>query len=218
MKIDTSELPGNSNMEKAKRIREEREQKNEPELSTAKRPVVRGHVEKRKTVHLSDVFIAQDVAGVIINTGKNVVVPRLRQLLYEIVNNAARGIFLGEPVAEFSVSPNRKRDYNSISNTPRSFTNSNRTDISAASPGGAFYSDDVKFEDYGQARLALDILDEIMEDSGVVTIADLYGTVDDHTAPFTGNYYGWTDISSAKIKTDGNRYWIKLPRPRQLKD
>lgn len=217
MKIDISELPGNSNMEKAQHIREARECKTEPEIVKTKRPVVKGHVERRRTVHLSDVFIAQDILDVITNTGKNVVVPRLRQLLYEIVNNAARGIFLGEPVAEFSLTQSRRRDYNSIS-SPKTYAAPNRIDVSASASNGAFYSDDVKFDDYGQARIALDILDEIMEDSGVVTISDLYGTVDDRTAPFTGNYYGWTDISSAKIKTDGNRYWIKLPRPRQLKD
>lgn len=218
MNIDISDLPGNSNMEKAQKKREDRQAKDASMIPVAK-GVAQGSVRKRGTLKLSDVFIVQDLSDVLVNLGKNVLVPRLRQLAYEMVDNAARGVFLGEKV-EFSASSHRApRDYNSISRG-KVYVNrseSPSTSITTGNGSSAYRFETVEFDDYGKARLVLDSLDDMMEESGVVTIADLYSAAE-LSCPYTAYYYGWTDISSAKIKFDGDKYWIKFPKVKQIKD
>ena len=85
MNIDISDLPGNSNMEKAQKKREDRQVKDASMIPVAK-GVAQGSVRKKGTLKLSDVFIVQDLGDVLVNLGKNVLVPRLRQLAYEMVD------------------------------------------------------------------------------------------------------------------------------------
>ena len=75
----------------------------------------------------------------------------------------------------------------------------------------------IEFDTFGEAQAVLDQLEAILEGAGVVTVADLYNEAD-ITCPFTGNDNGWYDISSAKIASDGNVYWIKLPKPQPIRD
>lgn len=221
MNINIPDLPGNSNMEKAQKVREARAEVTSTDISApAQKGLVKGRIRKRGIVKLSDVFVMQDVASVLVDTGKNVFIPRLRQLMYEIVDNVARGVFLGE-AAEFSPRMGRHTDYQSItksrvsSSGTKTFTRGESSTISTSQQGSGFRFDNVEFDDYGKAKIVLDALDEIIENAGVVTVADLY-SVAQISFPFTANYYGWTDISTAKIKTDGQVYWIKFPRVKQL--
>ena len=215
MNIDVSDLPGNSNMGKAQKKREERQKRDDSQIPTVK-GVAQGSVRKRGSLKLSDVFIVQDLYDVAKNLGKNVLVPRLRQLAYEMVNNAARGVFLGENV-EFSTDIRRTpTNYNSISRG-KTYINGSSNAITTGNSTSAYRFETVEFDDYGKARLVLDALDDMMEEAGVVTIADLYSAAE-LSCPYTAYYYGWTDISSAKIKFDGDKYWIKFPKVKQIKD
>ena len=214
MPIDISNLPGNSNMEKAQKIRDSRQTS---DIVPVQKGVVQGSIRKSKAVHLRDVFIMQDIFSVLGNVGTNLVIPRFRQLAYEIVNNVARGVFLGENV-EFSVGKPRPTNYNSISTGGKSYTRSSKSTVhTTSSSDGSFHFDTVEFDDYGKAKLVLDALDDMMESAGVVTVGDLYAAAK-LSCPFTGWYFGWHDISSVKIKFDGEKYWLKFPPVEQIKD
>ena len=54
-------------------------------------------------------------------------------------------------------------------------------------------------------------MDEIMEEYGIVRVADLYDLVG-ITGDYTDNKYGWTNIRSAEVVRVRDGYKIKMPR------
>ena len=65
---------------------------------------------------------------------------------------------------------------------------------SCSSPNNNIYKEE-RVNHTEMKTLVLDSLDDMMEESGVVTIADLYSAAE-LSCPYTAYYYGWTDISS----------------------
>lgn len=210
MKIDINDLPGNSNTEKAQAIRESR--KNEDDIVSPKNSVAKGRIrKKRSSAKISEVFIAEDIKSVATHVFDNLIVPRFKVLLVDTISSAARAFFLGESVID---SP-RRRDpagivsYNSIYDSPKASVSRNTSK--------RFDTSELIFDSYGDAQLVLDMMDEILADSGEVTIADMYEAAD-RSCPFTYTYFGWTNTASAKIVSDSDGYWIKMPKARQLKE
>ena len=212
MKIDINDLPGNSNTEKAQAIRESR--KNENDIVSPKNSVAKGRIrKKRPSAKISEVFIAEDIKSVANHVFSNLIIPRFKVLIVDTITSATRAFFLGESVIDGSST---RRDssglipYNSIYGT--------KTTVRSSSDQGhsIFRYDDLLFDNYGDARLLLDTLDEMIADSGEVSVSDMYAAVD-RSCPYTYEYFGWKNISSAKIVNDTDGYWIKMPRPVQLK-
>lgn len=221
MNIDVSNLPGNSNTEKA-RIRREGAKANN-ESASKSITVTNANVRKPPTrVRLSDILIKQDIVSVAEHVFVNTIMPRLANLAVEVVDGIARGVFLGE-TTEYSRSralPSEHVSYQQYYG--KQTVQARKTSNNSFRYGTRF--DDVIFETFGDAQIVLDKLDDMINETGVVSIADLYSAAEGHTinpnlsCPFTGNYYGWTDISKAKVTSDGRVYWIKLPSAREIKD
>lgn len=210
MNIEVNNLPGNSNMEKAQAIREIR--KNEDDVTKPRNSVAKGRIRKKSTsARLSEVFVAEDIKSVAAHVFDNLIVPRFKVLIVDTISSAARAFFLGESVID---RPGRRDpagnvSYNSIYDSPK-------TTMSRKTSNGFGYAELI-FDTYGDAQLVLDKMDEILADSGEVSIADMYEAAD-RSCPFTYTYYGWTNTASAKIVSDSDGYWIKMPKARQLKE
>lgn len=212
MNINIDDLPGNSNTQKAKEIREIR--KNEDDVTPKRKAVAKARVRKQATTtRISDIFVAEDIKSVANHVFSNLIIPRFKVLIVDTITSATRAFFLGESVIDGSSA---RRDnsglipYNSIYGT--------KTTVRSSSDQGRsiFRYDDLLFDNYGDARLLLDTLDEMIADSGEVSVSDMYAAVD-RSCPYTYEYFGWKNISSAKIVSDTEGYWIKMPRPVQLK-
>ena len=212
MNINIDDLPGNSNTQKAKEIREIR--KNEDDVTPKRKAVAKARVRKQATTtRISDIFVAEDIKSVANHVFSNLIIPRFKVLIVDTITSATRAFFLGESVIDGSSA---RRDssglipYNSIYGT--------KTTVRSSSDQGRsiFKYDDLLFDNYGDARLLLDTLDEMIADSGEVSVSDMYAAVD-RSCPYTYEYFGWKNISSAKIVNDTDGYWIKMPRPVQLK-
>lgn len=178
--------------------------------------VAKGRVKKDSTSRkLSDIFIVEDIETVGSFVLERVVIPALQRLAVDTINSIARGIFMGEGAIGSgntgSRSPANMVSYNSM------YDNGAKGTISRRNTSGDTRFAELMFDSYGEAQLVLDKMDECLADSGVVTIADMYGFAD-VSCPYTGNYYGWTNISAAKIVADSDGYWIKMPKARQIKD
>lgn len=80
-----------------------------------------------------------------------------------------------------------------------------------------FDIEDIVFEDVLEADTVRENMLEIIDQYGVVTVADLYDMTD-LTAPYTATKYGWTDLSDENVHIvrvrDG--YILKLPTPLPL--
>lgn len=215
MKIDIPDLPGNSNMEKATKEREVR--KNEDDVTPKRHAVVKGHVKQKQTkTTLADLIIKQDFHSAAEFAFINVIIPRFQNLVVDTITSVIRGIFLGENSVPSS-NGFRTRPVSSIVNYNKMHTSSSITTKAAKVANSGFKYNIVTLDSYGDAQLVLDKMEEMLETQGYVSIADMYECVD-ASCPYTYNYYGWTDISKAKIVEDGGEYWIKLPSAYQIKD
>lgn len=208
MKIDIPDLPGNSNIEKSR-------QANTTEQHSESKAVTHGRLKtvKRRT-RLSDIFTPEDTSSVASFVFTRLIIPRLQVLAVDTINAVARAIFLGERTSE----PSRKtpggytsyQGYYGEKKPASKLSSSKKTN-------GSFQFQDVVVDTYGDAQLILDRLDEQLDDQGYVTVSYLYEAAG-LPCPFTGNYYGWENISSARIVTDSDGYLIEMPEPHALKD
>lgn len=182
----------------------------------SRKPVAKGQLHKRSfSTTLSDIFIMQDVKSVGAFVFQRVIVPALQNLAVNTINSVARGIFLGEGSINTYNEPRR----GSTGYTPYGsmYQGDNRSaTVTKHKTGGRFRFEELSYADYGDAQLVLDDLDECIKASGRATIADLY-EASDISCPYTGHYYGWTDLSKARIVQDGDRWWLKMPNAIEFK-
>lgn len=219
MNIDTSGLPGNSNMQKAALVRKEKSK--ESVISSSNHITAKGRIRDTKTKpKLTDIFVKTDIQDIIYGVIGTVFIPRMQNLIVEVVNGVARAVFLGETV-ELSrssrIDVKKHTDYTGFSPSYKKIKSQSSPIRTTPSRGSNNKFDEIVWDTYGEAKIVLDTLDEIMQEQEIVTVSDLYNEAG-VTCPFTGDYLGWTDISSAKIVTDGNVYWIKLPPAKEITD
>lgn len=169
--------------------------------------VVKGTVKTRKrngVTKLKDVFVNEDAKNVKSYIFSDVLVPAIKKLLYDIVNDGASMLLFG------NTSSSRKKTIGS-NVSYRQFYDSKVEDRRPVS-SSRFDYEDLIFESRGEAEAALSKMDEVIDVYGTVSVADLYDMCD-LTAPYTSNRYGWSNIQTAEVARlrDGG-YVLKLPR------
>lgn len=169
--------------------------------------VVNGTVKTRKrngVTKLKDVFVNEDAKNVKSYIFSDVLVPAIKKLLYDIVNDGASMLLFG------NTSAGRKKTIGS-NVSYRQFYDTKVEDRRPVS-SSRFDYDDLIFESRGEAEAALSKMDEVIDVYGTVSVADLYDMCD-LTAPYTSNRYGWSNIQTAEVARlrDGG-YVLKLPR------
>ena len=169
--------------------------------------VVKGTVKTRKrngVTKLKDVFVNEDAKNVKSYIFSDVLVPAIKKLLYDIVNDGASMLLFG------NTSAGRKKTIGS-NVSYRQFYDSKVEDRRPVS-SSRFDYEDLIFESRGEAEAALSKMDEVIDVYGTVSVADLYDMCD-LTAPYTSNRYGWSNIQTAEVARlrDGG-YVLKLPR------
>ena len=132
------------------------------------------------------------------------------------INSIARGIFLGEGAIN-TFRENGSKPTTGYTPYGSMYQNGSSARSASHKTPGRFQFDELDYADYGEAQLVLDALDECIANAGVATIADMYAA-SDRTCPYTGYYYGWKDISKARIIQEGDRWWLKMPRAIEIKD
>ena len=169
--------------------------------------VVKGTVKTRKrngVTKLKDVFVNEDAKNIKSYIFSDVLVPAIKKLLYDIVNDGASMLLFG------NTSSCRKKTIGT-NVSYRQFYVSKVEDRRPVS-SSRFDYDDLIFESRGEAEAALSKMDEVIDAYGTVSVADLYDMCE-LTAPYTSNKYGWSNIQTAEVARlrDGG-YVLKLPR------
>ena len=169
--------------------------------------VVKGTVKTRKrngVTKLKDVFVNEDAKNVKSYIFSDVLVPAIKKLIYDIVNDGASMLLFG------NTSSGRKKTIGS-NVSYRQFYDSKVEDRRPVS-SSRFDYDDLIFESRGEAEAALSKMDEVIDVYGTVSVADLYDMCE-LTAPYTSNKYGWSNIQTAEVARLRDRgYVLKLPR------
>lgn len=180
------------------------------------KPVAKGSIRKVSHARITDIFIAQDIKSVWGYVFERVVIPAFQNLAVNTINSIARGVFLGEGSIN-TFRENSSRPSTGYTPYGSMYQSGSTARSSGHKTSGQFRFEELSYDDYGEAQLVLDALDECIANSGYATIADMY-TASELTCPFTGNYYGWKDLSKARIVQEGDRWWLKMPRATEIKD
>ena len=178
--------------------------------------VISGNAKVRKksgASKLADVFVSEDVTNVKSYVVMDVLVPALKKLVFDIVTDGIDMILYG------STGHSKKRsnknssyvDYRSISSDRRDERRYDRDYASRA----RYDFGDVSLDSKSEAEDVLASMDELIEQYGMVTVADLYDLIG-VSCDYTDNKYGWTNISTASAVRGRDGWTLKLPRVKNL--
>lgn len=174
--------------------------------------VVKGTAKTKKNNvrKLTDIFIAEDANNVKSYVLMDVIVPAIKNALYDVVVDGI-GMFLGKPIRgggarAASGGTAERTSYRSY------YDQRNEREYGRARAGSRFDYDDVVFETRGDAVLVLDQLHQELAKYGIVRVSDLYDMAG-ITAPYTYNNYGWNSLRGAEVIRVRDGYIIKTPNP-----
>ena len=190
------------------RFKEQQKQQQQESGEKKVQKVVSGKVRTKtnNTRKLTSIFISEDVSNVRSYIFMDVLVPAIKKALSDIVRDGVDMLLYGEPHG----SKDRSSRVPYVSYNKAS--TSRRDDRRVNHVRSGYNFEDIVLETRGDAEELLCQLDEAIEKYGVISVADLYDSVDlPHN--FTDNKYGWTSLRTAEVvRARGGGYILKLPR------
>ena len=161
---------------------------------------------KKKTgfQKLADVFISEDASNVGNYIVGDVLIPVIKKAVSDIVTNGIDMILYGESGRTKRSTGASYVSYNDYSRRRDEHRDSRRTRT-------GYSYDDIILDSRGEAEEVLTRMDELIEQYGMVSVADLYDLVG-ITGNYTDNKYGWTNIRSAEPVRVRDGYMLRLPK------
>lgn len=180
--------------------------------------IVQGPVKVKKKSglrKLTDTFISEDAPDVKSYVVKDVVVPNVKKIIWEvltggldIVLNGKNGSYRNNRTNAGRVS---YRDYGNDYKPRQQSDNSSRN-------RGGYSCNDIILGSRGEAEEVLSQLIEMLAEYDTpVSVAELYALVGE-SHNHTDWKYGWRDLSNAYVSRCTDGYVIKLPRPVPITD
>lgn len=196
--------PSNSNAAKQQRI----EKSTKPNNGVT----IKKRSEARK---FADAFLADDLNSIKTHIISDVLIPELKNALYDIATNALDAILYGS-----SGNPSKKKSVSSkfsyITPYHKMSNNNANSEHIADRPKKTYEYDELLFDTRGKAESILKDMDSHIGQYGMVSIADYYEFAE-MTSEYTTNKYGWTDIRGAKVVPYRGKYRIaNLPKAAPL--
>lgn len=176
--------------------------------------VIVGNAKQKKKSEIrkfTDVFISEDIDNVKSYIIADVLVPSIKDALYDVVTTSVKMMLFGDKGKPSSKTSGSKVSYRSYYDNDRkrdtSYNNSSRN---------GFEYDDIIFETRNDAEAVLNGMFDILERYEIVTVADLYDLANITNKNYMINKYGWTNLSNAEPIRVRDGYAIKLPKPRPI--
>ena len=166
---------------------------------------------KSASKKFADVFLAEDVSSAKSYIIWDVLIPKVRNTVEDVLVSTVHAIFGGSGDSRKTGSKVSYRNYYDERNGRRS----ERPDNNYIRSKVGYEFDDVVLETRGEAEAVLHQLDEVIGTYGVVSVADLYEMVG-ITGRYTDNKYGWTDIRNAEPIRVRDGYLLKMPKAMPL--
>lgn len=174
--------------------------------------VVKGKVKTKKKngiTKFADVFVSEDVSSVKSYIIGEVLIPAMKKALSDIVTNGIDMILYGESGVTKRKSPGSRVSYTNYYD--RRDRDRDRYGYDDRRVRAGYDFNDVILDSRGEAEDVLARMDELIDNYGIVSVADFYDLCG-ITGSYTDNKYGWTDIRSAQVVRVRDGYKIKLPR------
>lgn len=189
--------------------RYKKEQKSAPDDRKKVEKVVKGTVKTKKksgVSKLKDTFISEDVSNVKSYILMDVLIPAAKKAISDIVRDGIDMILYGDTHRGRSSSGASYVSYRSYSDRDR------RDSRYESSRSRTIYEpDDIILESRVEAEEVLERMNELIDNYGIVSVADLYDLVG-KTCDYTANRYGWTNIRNAEPVRVRDGYLLKMPK------
>ena len=149
-------------------------------------PVTTGKIKKKNGLQkLTDIFITEDINSVGDLIIHDIVIPYIKKIISERIQNGIDMILYGETGAS------KKKSYN---NSYNEFYDRKRQDRDKPFQRNKIYNpNDIVIGSRKEAEDVLSKLDELIDIYGMASVADFYELVG-VSGSYTDNKYGWTDI------------------------
>ena len=171
--------------------------------------VVTGKVKTKKKSEISklkDTFISEDVSNVKSYIVMDVLIPAAKKAISDIVRDGIDMILYGDTHRGRSSSSASYVSYRSYSDRDR---RDNRYESSRSRT--IYEPDDIILESRVEAEEVLERMNELLDNYGIVSVADLYDLVG-KSCDYTANRYGWTNIRNAEPVRVRDGYLLKMPK------
>lgn len=187
------------------------------------RPVEGGQIRKKSEFSkIIEAFTPENKADVSGSILRDIIVPELKKIAYNIVDSATSMILWGEggPRSSNYISSgnNGRINYQRISTDGYSPRFSQQ--LQEQAPRSSTLNQYAWFPDRGRADSALMDLQAAAERSKCITVADLYSVAGIESDNYQIHKYGWSSdefLSTSKVaKSLDGGWYIKLPKPYQI--
>lgn len=216
MQID--DFPSNSKVDQENR--KEPEKKPEKPKVTKHIPEVQGTVQIHKKTTMDkfkEAFSPQDIAEVKSYVLDDVIIPKTKQVLFDILDSGLKAVFFGTDSAKTSNSSAS----NSTKVSYRNYFDRGTVSSGAAARSSSYRSrqnqytfkfEAIEFSSKGYGESILASLEELIDAQGYARVSDM-NELTSVEGKYTDNGFGWTNISTARVIfiADRNMYTFKMP-------
>lgn len=167
-------------------------------------------------------MVADDVQNVGDFVVTDILVPALRNLIYDVIVGGAGRTIFGNAAARrpgvnpglFGTAQNLKTAYHAASNPTAGAAPMHPGMTKQAQ--ARFDFSEISLTDHSEALYIVELLKTRVAEYGTASVADLYDLLG-HTGAFTDQNWGWNDLSMAKVQQNRAGFVLDLPHPIPLK-
>lgn len=169
-------------------------------------PIAKAKTKKKSEIRkFTDVFVAEDVTSVKDYIVNDVLIPAAKKAISDIITNGIEMLLYGEVKGKNRDRGNGRVSYTKYYERDRDYDRYSR-------PRRSVYDyDDIILETRGEAEEVLGRMDDLIDNYGMVSVADLYDLVGIQ-GNYTDNKYGWTNLRMAGVQRVRDGYMLKLPK------
>lgn len=171
--------------------------------------VVKGSVKTKKRSSgnkFKDVFISEDTSSVKEYILMDILLPQLKTVISDIVTSSVNMMLYGE-----AGRSNNRRSSSKVSYTKYYDDRDRGYEREYRRVKRGYDFEDIFLETRMEAEEVLNRMEDLIDNYGIVSVADLYDLVG-LTGNYTDNKYGWTNLRNARIERARDGYYLNLPK------
>ena len=180
--------------------------------------VVKGKAKTKKKSELSKIasnIISEEAKSIKEYAIYDVVIPVVKDTITQLIKGSIDMLFYGEVRGGSST---RRSSSHASRISYRDFYDDRNSRRETHRTSDRYSYDDITFEYRQDAEEVLNRMDEIVEQYGVVTVADLFDLAGITGNGYTDQNYGWTSTRSASVERNRRgEFFLKLQRPSSIR-
>lgn len=183
--------------------------------------IVKGAAKTKKKSEMSKIatnMISEEAKSIKEYAIYEVVIPVIKDTITQLVKGSIDMIFYGEVRNTGGSRGGRTGNASKVSYRDYYDDGKKGRDVRDSRTSTRYSYDDILFDSSQDANDVLVRMDEIVEQYGVVTVADLFDLAGITGNGYTDQNYGWTSTRSAEVlRNRDGEYYLKIQRPSSIR-